>query len=68
VRGPEIGDRQHVRVVAEPAVNPSGLLGGAQVQQNECFSSLDGVTDAEQQLADYIHSWFVAWIKNPSAG
>ncbi|CAP79982.1 hypothetical protein E8E15_006670 [Penicillium rubens] len=35
---------------------------------NECFSSLDGVTDAEQQLADYIHSWFVAWIKNPSAG
>jgi carboxylesterase type B len=35
---------------------------------NECFSLLDGVTDAEQQLADYMNSWFVAWIKNPSAG
>ncbi|KAJ5746973.1 uncharacterized protein N7511_008669 [Penicillium nucicola] len=35
---------------------------------NECFSLLDGVTDAEQQLADYMHSWFVSWIRNPSAG
>lgn len=35
---------------------------------NECFSLLDGVTTAEQKLADYIHSGFVAWIKNPSAG
>ncbi|CAI7642175.1 unnamed protein product [Penicillium manginii] len=35
---------------------------------NECFSLLDGVTDAEQKLADYMHHWFVAWIKDPSAG
>ncbi|EKV14145.1 hypothetical protein PDIG_34320 [Penicillium digitatum PHI26] len=35
---------------------------------NECFSLLDGVTDAEQQLADYLHARFVAFIKNPSAG
>ncbi|CAG7920951.1 unnamed protein product [Penicillium olsonii] len=35
---------------------------------NECFSLLEGVTSAEQQLADYMLSWFVAWIKNPQAG
>lgn len=35
---------------------------------NECFSLLDDVTDAQQQLADYMHDWFVAWIKDPSAG
>ncbi|PYH44659.1 carboxylesterase [Aspergillus saccharolyticus JOP 1030-1] len=35
---------------------------------NECFSKLTGVTAAEQDLADYMNDWFVAWIKNPSAG
>ncbi|KAJ5512058.1 hypothetical protein N7463_001610 [Penicillium fimorum] len=35
---------------------------------NECFSLLDVVTEAEQQLADYMNSWFVSWVKNPSAG
>ncbi|RAL07944.1 carboxylesterase [Aspergillus homomorphus CBS 101889] len=35
---------------------------------NECFSKLSGVTAAEQDLADYMNDWFVAWIKNPSAG
>ncbi|KAH8434431.1 uncharacterized protein LDX57_012078 [Aspergillus melleus] len=35
---------------------------------NECFSKLSGVTDAQQALADYMNDWFVAWIKNPSAG
>ncbi|KAK5806024.1 hypothetical protein VI817_000282 [Penicillium citrinum] len=35
---------------------------------NECFSLLEGVTEDEQQLADHIHRWFVAWIKNPAAG
>ncbi|KAF4956395.1 hypothetical protein FSARC_11597 [Fusarium sarcochroum] len=35
---------------------------------NECFASLSGVTKAQQALADSIHKWFVAWIKNPAAG
>lgn len=35
---------------------------------NECFSSLQNVTAAQQALADSIHGWFVQWIKNPSAG
>ncbi|KAH7000726.1 Alpha/Beta hydrolase protein [Ilyonectria destructans] len=35
---------------------------------NECFSALSGVTAAQQELADSIHTWFVKWIKNPSAG
>jgi carboxylesterase type B len=35
---------------------------------NECFSKLTDVTEAEQALADYMNDWFVAWIKNPSAG
>ncbi|KAG4431004.1 hypothetical protein IFR05_013512 [Cadophora sp. M221] len=35
---------------------------------NECFSALSGVTAAEQALADYTHTWFVNWVKNPSAG
>lgn len=35
---------------------------------NECFDSLAGVTDAEQELADFIHDSFVTWIKNPAAG
>ncbi|KAJ5556790.1 hypothetical protein N7494_000705 [Penicillium frequentans] len=35
---------------------------------NECFSLLDGVTEDEQQLADFMHRWFVAWVKNPRAG
>ncbi|KAK8053199.1 hypothetical protein PG996_012500 [Apiospora saccharicola] len=39
------------------------FLGG-----NECFASLQGVTAAQQALADAIHAWFVAWIKDPAAG
>ncbi|KAM0420955.1 hypothetical protein ACHAPT_011198 [Fusarium lateritium] len=35
---------------------------------NECFASLQGVTEAQQALADSIHKWFVTWIKNPAAG
>ncbi|KAH6886270.1 Alpha/Beta hydrolase protein [Thelonectria olida] len=35
---------------------------------NECFESLSGVTKEQQALADSIHGWFVAWIKNPAAG
>lgn len=35
---------------------------------NECFSKLSDVTTAEQELADYMNDWFVAWIKEPSAG
>lgn len=35
---------------------------------NECFDSLQGVTDAQQALADSIHGWFVDWIKDPSGG
>lgn len=39
------------------------FLGG-----NECFDSLSGVTTEQQALADFTNDWFVAWIKNPSAG
>jgi carboxylesterase type B len=39
------------------------FLGG-----NECFNTLSGVTAAQQALADSVNNWFVAWIKNPSAG
>ncbi|CZT18161.1 related to triacylglycerol lipase II precursor [Ramularia collo-cygni] len=39
------------------------FLGG-----NECFEKLENVTAAQQALADSIHDWFVAWIKNPGAG
>ncbi|KAM0342604.1 hypothetical protein ACHAPU_009461 [Fusarium lateritium] len=35
---------------------------------NECFKALEGVTVAQQALANSIHKWFVAWIKNPAAG
>ncbi|TDZ14071.1 Para-nitrobenzyl esterase [Colletotrichum orbiculare MAFF 240422] len=35
---------------------------------NECFEALSGVTEAEQALADSVHDWFVAWIKDPAAG
>ena len=35
---------------------------------NECFEGLQGVTGEQQALADDIHAWFVAWIKEPSAG
>ncbi|KAH9809535.1 carboxylesterase [Teratosphaeria destructans] len=35
---------------------------------NECFDALVDVTQAEQDLADAMHRWFVAWIKKPSAG
>ena len=39
------------------------FLGG-----NECFAGLEGVTEAQQALADAVHKWFVAWIKDPAAG
>ncbi|KAL3478330.1 carboxylesterase [Aspergillus californicus] len=35
---------------------------------NECFSKLDDVTAEQQDLADYMNDWFVAWIKDPAAG
>jgi len=35
---------------------------------NECFAGLQGVTVEQQALADSIHSWFVDWIKDPTAG
>ncbi|KHN94895.1 acetylcholinesterase precursor [Metarhizium album ARSEF 1941] len=35
---------------------------------NECFHSLRNVTHQQQALADSIHDWFVAWIKDPAAG
>ncbi|KAM5385393.1 hypothetical protein ACJZ2D_001034 [Fusarium nematophilum] len=35
---------------------------------NECFEALQGVTEEQQALADSIHGWFVAWIKDPVAG
>ncbi|KAG8408353.1 hypothetical protein J3459_017894 [Metarhizium acridum] len=35
---------------------------------NECFQSLTNVTKEQQALADSIHDWFVAWVKNPAAG
>lgn len=35
---------------------------------NECFSGLSDVTTAQQDLADHMNDWFVAWIKNPAAG
>ncbi|KAL3485267.1 Alpha/Beta hydrolase protein [Aspergillus germanicus] len=35
---------------------------------NECFELLDGVTEEQQQLADYMNDWFVAWIKEPASG
>ncbi|KAL6234642.1 hypothetical protein BDW75DRAFT_211915 [Aspergillus navahoensis] len=35
---------------------------------NECFEEMSGVTDDEQNLADYMNDWFVAWIKDPAAG
>jgi hypothetical protein len=35
---------------------------------NECFDGLQGVTAAQQALADSIHEWFVRWVKNPAAG
>lgn len=35
---------------------------------NECFDHLANVTTSQQALADSIHDWFVAWIKNPAAG
>lgn len=35
---------------------------------NECFDGIEGITKAEQALADFQNDWFVAWIKNPKAG
>ncbi|KAL4808098.1 Alpha/Beta hydrolase protein [Aspergillus unguis] len=35
---------------------------------NECFETVDGVTTEEQNLADFMHEWFVKWIKDPAAG
>lgn len=39
------------------------FLGG-----NECFDAIEGITEAEQALADFQNDWFVSWIKNPKAG
>ncbi|KAJ0415812.1 Alpha/Beta hydrolase protein [Aspergillus carlsbadensis] len=35
---------------------------------NECFEALDGVTEEQQALADYMNEWFVNWIKDPASG
>jgi carboxylesterase type B len=35
---------------------------------NDNFAGVQGVTAAEQALADFQNDWFVAWIKNPKAG
>lgn len=39
------------------------FLGG-----NECFDTLTNVTKAQQEFADSISDWLVAWIKKPAAG
>lgn len=56
-------------VLGIPGIGPSH---GSEVPffhgGNECFSLLSGVTDAQQRLADYMNDWFVAWIRDPSAG
>lgn len=56
-------------VLGMPGIGPSH---GSEVPffhgGNECFSGLSGVTDAQQRLADYVNDWFVAWIRDPSAG
>lgn len=60
---------QYDNVVGVPGTAPTHgtevpfFLGG-----NECFEKLSNVTGAQQALADSINDWFVAWIKNPSAG
>ncbi|KAH6638845.1 Alpha/Beta hydrolase protein [Boeremia exigua] len=59
----------YANVVGAPVSAPTHgteipfFLGG-----NECFDAISGVTQAQQALADYQNDWFVAWIKNPSAG
>ncbi|KAI9925432.1 hypothetical protein MW887_005813 [Aspergillus wentii] len=35
---------------------------------NECFEKLSNVTTSEQELADFMNDWLVAWIQNPVAG
>lgn len=35
---------------------------------NQCFEDLEDVTEEQQALADWVNDWFVAWIKNPTAG
>ncbi|THC90916.1 hypothetical protein EYZ11_009633 [Aspergillus tanneri] len=56
-------------VLGLPGIGPSH---GSEVPffhgGNECFSKLKDVTKAQQELADYMNDWFVAWIKNPHAG
>ncbi|KAL4877958.1 carboxylesterase [Aspergillus karnatakaensis] len=60
---------QYSNVLPIPNLGPSH---GSEVPffhgGNECFSGLSDVTTAQQNLADYMNDWFVAWIKNPSAG
>ncbi|KAJ4983123.1 acetylcholinesterase precursor [Stagonosporopsis vannaccii] len=59
----------YANVVGAPVSAPTHgteipfFLGG-----NECFDSISGVTEAQQALADFQNDWFVAWVKNPSAG
>lgn len=60
---------EYDNVVGVPGTAPTHgtevpfFLGG-----NECFEKLQNVTEAQQALADSIHDWFVAWIKDPEAG
>lgn len=60
---------QYDNVVGVPGTAPTHgtevpfFLGG-----NECFEKLENVTAAQQALADSIHDWFVAWIKDPEVG
>ncbi|KAI0470565.1 Alpha/Beta hydrolase protein [Xylariaceae sp. FL0804] len=60
---------QYDNVVGAPGTAPTHgteipfLLGG-----NECFDALDGVTAAQQALADAMNDWFIDWIKDPAAG
>lgn len=35
---------------------------------NEAFANIDGVSAAQQALADFQNDWFVLWIKDPAAG
>jgi carboxylesterase type B len=59
----------YTNVVGAPVTAPTHgteipfFLGG-----NECFDAIEGVTAEEQALADFMNDWFVAWIKDPSAG
>ena len=63
-------DPQRVRIGLAAPSGPQQLLVRDEVaaRGNECFEALAGVTEEQQALADAIHSWFVSWIKDPSAG